>query len=276
MILDGRSTSNKLFEELKVKFDSIDKKIELDIIQLGDSEDSKRYIRQKEKMAEKLGVECNTHWLDINTSEEELLNLIDELNNNDDVYGIIVQLPLPKHIDVDKVRNRIDANKDVDGMNNYNLGLLFNDEKTLYPCTAYGIIKLLDNYNIDLDGKDVCIIGRSIHIGKSLYLMMCNRNATVTLCHSHTKNLEKHLKEADIIVCALGKSNYIKSNMIKDDSIIIDVGFNVIDDKINGDVDYNDCKDKCSYITPVPGGVGPMTVISIFLNLLECFYCKNK
>ena len=271
MIFDGKLVRSKLVEELKGKFEELDASIS--VIQVGDDFASTKYINQKRKLAEELGVKFDFIQLD-KSSTEDLCSVIDKLNEDENTHGIIVQLPLPKDIDYEIVRNRIDPNKDVDGAHDVNVLRVFNNsEDALVPCTALGIMKLFDYYNIDLEGKDVTVIGRSIHIGKALYSLLLNRNSTVTLCHSKTKDVKKHTKKSDIVITSVGKADFLSKDMVKKNSILVDVGFNFKDGKICGDI----CSDvdNYKYITPVPGGVGPMTVYCIYENLYKAYHLQK-
>ena len=201
-----------------------------------------------------------------------LLNEIDELNKNDKVDGILVQMPLPKQINEKVIQNRIDSSKDVDGLTDINAGLLFHNKDCFIPCTPKGILSILNYYNIDTKGKHVVIIGRSELVGRPLMALMLNNNATVTICHSYTNNLMNITKDADILIVAVGKKHLINEAFIKDGAVIIDVGINREDGKLYGDVNFDAVKDKCSYITPVPGGVGQMTVLSLYENLLKAYH----
>ena len=267
MLLDGKVVRQENLKELKSQYQ--DKQIGLAVVQIGDDFASNRYIAQKRKMAEELGVSFQLMKLEDATTLE-LCSLIEDLNENQDIHGIIVQLPIPKDIDYDMVRNTIDPNKDIDGVNDVNILRVFhNDPKALVPCTALGIMKILDFYQIPLEGMDVTIIGRSIHIGKALYSLLLNRNCTVTICHSKTKDLKKHTKDADMVITSVGKAEFIHQDMVKDDVILIDVGFNYVDGKICGDVSRD--VETYQYLTPVPGGVGQMTVYSIYENLIKAY-----
>ena len=208
----------------------------------------------------------------------ELLSIINELNNNDLVDGILVQMPIPKSLDTKRIQNAIMPDKDVDGLTDINMGRLVHNRESLVPCTPIGIIDLLDYYNIPIEGKNVVIIGRSDLVGKPMATLMTNRNATVTLCHSKTSNLEFYTKSADILVAAIGIPKYIKENMVKEGAVIIDVGINRMEDNsLCGDVDFDNVKDKVSYITPVPGGVGQMTVAELAVNTYKAHILrKNK
>lgn len=272
MILDGKLVKEKLLEELKEKINKI--KTSLTVIQVGDDFASNKYIKQKEKLAKELNVDFNHIKLEESTTEE-LCNIINDLNNDKEVNGIIVQLPLPKNIDYDIVRNTIDPNKDIDGVTDKNIVRLVNNDKdALIPCTALGIMKILDFYKINLEGLDVTIIGRSIHIGKAMYSLLLNRNSTVTMCHSKTKDIKKHTKNSDMIITSVGKADFIHQDMINDNAILIDVGFNYKDGKICGDV--SDDVKNYKYITPVPGGVGQMTVYSIYENLYKAYNLQHN
>ena len=267
-MIDGKLVRDERKKELIEKVNKLDKKLTLVDVNVGNDEASKIYIKQKEKMALNIGYNfINLHF--DNIIEEELIKEIDKLNKDDNITGIIVQLPLPDYLNKDKILNTILPSKDVDGLTNTNLLKLINKEKCLLPCTPKGILSLLDYYNIDLH-QNVVIVGRSKLVGYPLFNLLLNRDSTVTICHSKTKNLKEITKNADILIVAVGKKGLITKDMIKDEVIIIDVGINRVDDKIYGDVE-DDCKDKASYITPVPGGVGPMTVISLMENVYEAY-----
>lgn len=271
-ILDGKKLRDKIIENLKAKVDTFEEKPTLVVILVGDNPASKIYVNNKKKMAEKIGIHSEVINYPANITEAELLNKIEELNNNKKVTAILVQLPLPKHISKDNVMNKIIPSKDVDGFTPYNFGKLFSGETpTVYPCTPKGILLLLDEYNIEIEGKHVVIVGRSNIVGKPLSQMMLNKNATVTICHSHTKNLSQITKTADILVSAVGK-NIIEGEMLKTDCVIVDVGiFKDENGKTRGDVDFESASKIASFISPVPGGVGPMTIASLMLNTVELF-----
>ena len=267
MLFDGKLVREESLKHLKDQYRDIH--VGLAVIQVGDDFASNKYIAQKEKLAHELGVSFQLIKLE-KTNTKDLCTLIRELNENKDIHGIIVQLPIPEDIDYEVVRNTIDPNKDIDGVNDVNILRVFNnDSKALVPCTALGIMKILDFYQIPLEGMDVTIIGRSIHIGKALYSLLLNRNCTVTICHSKTKNLKKHTKDADLVITSVGKANFIKQDMVRDDVILVDVGFNYLDGKICGDVSKD--VENYQYLTPVPGGVGQMTVYSIYENLIKAY-----
>ena len=271
-ILDGKKLRDKIIENLKAKVDTFKEKPTLVVILVGENPASKIYVNNKKKMAEKIGIHSEVINYPANITEAELLDKIEELNNNKKVTAILVQLPLPKHISKDNVMNKIIPSKDVDGFTPYNFGKLFSGETpTVYPCTPKGILLLLDEYNIEIEGKHVVIVGRSNIVGKPLSQMMLNKNATVTICHSHTKNLSQITKTADILVSAVGK-NIIEGEILKTDCVIVDVGiFKDENGKTRGDVDFESASKIASFISPVPGGVGPMTIASLMLNTVELF-----
>ena len=272
MLFDGKLVREELLKDLKKKYKKLD--LGLAVIQVGNDFASCKYIAQKEKLANELGVNFKLIKFDkINT--DDLCSEIDKLNDDKNIHGIIVQLPIPGDIDYEIIRNKIHPDKDIDGVNDKNIiRLVTGSSDALVPCTALGIMKILDYYKIDLEGMDVTIIGRSIHIGKALYSLLLNRNATVTICHSKTKNLTKYTKTSDMVITSVGKANFINQDMIRDDVILIDVGFNYLDGKICGDVSKDVSKYK--YLTPVPGGVGQMTVYSIYENLLKAYELLSK
>lgn len=269
-IIDGKKISNEIKEELKEKVSKLPIKPCLVVISVGDNEASKVYVGQKEKCANYIGITYqHLHYDSI--SDDELIKKINHLNQDKTVNGIIVQLPLPKGMDETRIVNAIDVTKDVDGLTYLNAGLLLNNKTSLVSCTPKGIMELLKRENINLEGANCVVIGRSILVGKPMMNLLINANATVTLCHSKTKNLEKITKKADILIVAIGKKHLITREMVKRGSIIIDVGINRVDGKLYGDVDYDNVLDKVKKITPVPGGVGPMTVVMLMKNVLESY-----
>lgn len=276
MILDGKKVANEILEDIKIKVEKLDKKPHLAVILVGDDVASKIYVKNKKKTALKLGLKSTVIELPEDTSEETVLNEIYKLNNDDDVTGILVQMPLPAHIDKMKVISAISPKKDVDCFTPENVGkLAIGMEPYFYPVTPQGIILLLDYYNIDLDGQHVVVIGRSNIVGKPMVQMLLKRNATVTVCHSHTKNLEEIIKTADVVISAVGKK-VVRCKMVKNKAVFIDVGISRdTNDKLTGDLnwelDFDNFDDVIRYfgrITPVPGGVGPMTIASLMLNVL--------
>jgi methylenetetrahydrofolate dehydrogenase (NADP+)/methenyltetrahydrofolate cyclohydrolase len=274
-IIDGKRVSQTLKEELKEEVSKLKVKPKLVVISVGDNPASKVYVRQKEKCATYVGFEyLHLHYDEI--SDDKLVKEIEKLNNDKSVSGMIVQLPLPKGMNEKRIVNTISPEKDVDGLSYINAGRLLNNEECLASCTPAGIMELLKAYNIDPSGKNVVVIGRSILVGKPMVNLMVNANATVTLCHSKTVDIEKITRKADILVVAIGKPNYVTKNMVKRGAIVIDVGINRVDDKLVGDVDYNDVYSKVKLITPVPGGVGPMTVIMLMKNVYKAYLKTRK
>lgn len=275
MILDGKKIKNIILDELKEEVNELEVKPKLVVVQVGNNEASNVYIKQKGNMCDYVGYEFEHIKLDQTTNMDALLELINKLNNDTTVNGILVQLPLPNEMDANKVLNEISPLKDVDGLTDLNNGMLFHGKDTLYSCTPYGVMELLDRYNISVSGKNVVVVGRSNLVGKPMAMMMLEKGATVTVCHSKTKNLENYTKNADILVVAVGKPNFITSDMISDNAVVIDVGISRLANGLCGDVDFDSVKDKCSYITPVPGGVGPMTVAMLAKNILKAYKMQN-
>lgn len=273
IILDGKQTAKKITDELKLKVQNLDKKPSLAVIMAGNNPASEVYVKNKEKKALEIGFNSIIKKTDENITKEELLKIIKELNEDDNINAILLQLPLPKHLNEKDFLDKIDPKKDVDGFCSYNLGkLLKNDSPYAIPCTPKGIVRLLDEYNIDIESKIALVIGRSNIVGKPVSILLLNRNSTVIMTHTKTKNLENLTKTADILICAAGKKEMIKKEMIKENAIIIDVGITRDNDgKLKGDVDFNDVKEKTSYITPVPGGIGPMTIAMLMENTYELY-----
>lgn len=260
-ILEGKKLSLKIQEELKEKVSSLKIKPCLAVILVGDDKASQVYVRNKEKAAKYIGINTITYKLEESTTTEDLLALIDKLNNDSSVNGILTQLPLPKHIDEEKILWSILPEKDVDAFHPTNVGHLHLGTPKMVPCTPAGIIRLLDEYKIPIDGKNAVVIGRSNIVGKPIAQLLLERNATVTLTHSHTHNLKEIVKKADIVVVAIGKPKFVTKDFIKEGAVVIDVGINRDENnKLVGDVDFETVKDLTSFITPVPGGVGPLTV----------------
>lgn len=273
IILDGKKLKEERLKALKNKIKDL--KLSLAVIQIGNDEASSVYINQKKKACENLNVEFSHIKLEENITETKLLNIIKDLNNSD-VTGILLQLPIPNHLNKMTLQNAIDYKKDVDGLNVINVNRLINNEKGLLPCTAKGIINMLKAYNIELAGKHVVIVGRSNLVGRPVSNLFLNENATVTICHSKTKNLNEITKLADILIAATGKKHLITAEMTKQGAIIVDVGINKIDGTLYGDVDYENVKEKTSYITPVPGGIGPMTICCLMENIYEAYLLQNN
>lgn len=273
VIIDGKKTSSIIKDELKEKVTDLlkeDIKVTLAVIQVGDDPASSVYVENKRKACDYIGIVSLEYKMPEGTSEEELLSLIEKLNMNSKVNGILVQLPLPKHIDEDRVINSIHVEKDVDGFHPQNVGKLSIGQKGYISCTPAGIIQLLKRYNIAIEGKECVIIGRSNIVGKPMAMLMLRENATVTVCHSRTQNLKEIAKRADILIVALGKGKFIDKEYIKEGAVIIDVGMNRDEaGKLCGDVDFEDVLPHVSAITPVPGGVGPMTIAMLMNNCVE-------
>ena len=284
-ILNGKLVSDKIMEELSNQISELSRENSppnLTIISIGNYTPSLTYIRNKIKACEKIGIQTKVISLDENVSEIELIEVITNLNKNDEVDSYILQLPTPKHIDLNKIIDLIDPNKDVDGFHPTNFGKTAIGIDSLKPATPYGILKLIKHYKIETKGKHIVVLGRSNIVGKPLSFMLGNDfpigRATVTTCDINTPEtlLRKELKMADIVIVAIGVPRFLKGDMIKKDSIIIDVGINKVDNKIVGDVDFEDVFKKCSLITPVPGGVGPMTIAALISNILYCYKKKYK
>ena len=271
MILDGKKIKKVVLDEIKSEVNNLSVKPKLVVIQVGNNEASNVYIKQKSNMCEYVGYEYEHIKLENSVTEEDVINVINRLNNDEKVTAILVQLPLPDGMDTNKIVNSISPKKDVDGLTDLNNGMLFHGKDTLYSCTPYGVMELLDRYDISVSGKNVVIVGRSDLVGKPMAIMMLDRDATVTVCHSKTKNLKEFTKNADILVVAVGKPNLITEDMISDGVVILDVGINRTDTGLCGDVLFDSVKDKCSYITPVPGGVGQMTVAMLSKNVLKAY-----
>lgn len=272
-ILDGKKVSAKVREDLKLEVDNLKKegiKPKLAVIMVGNDLASKVYVRNKNKACEEIGIEYEEFLLGEETTMEELLNVIDNLNKNQNIDGILLQSPIPKHLDINKAFRAILPEKDVDGFHPINAGKLSIGEKCFVPCTPHGIVKIIEEYNIETKGKNVVIVGRSNIVGKPLIQCMLQKNATVTVCHSKTRNLEEFTRKADILIVAIGKQKFITENMVKEGVVVIDIGINRNEEgKLVGDVDFDNVSKKASYITPVPGGVGPMTVAMLMENVVE-------
>lgn len=273
VVIDGKGLSERIINNLK------DNNISptLAVILVGNNPASEIYVRNKEKSCEKAGIISKLFKYDEDIQEKELLEKICQLNNDDSIDAILVQLPLPEHIDENKITKAILPEKDVDGFTPVNIGLLTSGLKPYaYPCTPKGIMTILKEYNINPDGKHAVVVGRSNIVGKPLSIMLLNANATVTTCHSHTKNLKDITKTADILVVAVGKPKFITAEMVKEGAVVIDVGISRIDGKLCGDVDFENVSGKTAFITPVPKGVGPMTIASLMENTVELYKNRQK
>ena len=270
IIIDGKKISTEIKDELKEKVASLNKDITLCVIQVGSDPASTIYVNNKKKACEYIGIKSLSYELPNETTEEELIGLVEELNNQPNVNGILVQLPLPKHINEDKIIQTIAPHKDVDGFHPENVGRLSIGQKGFVSCTPAGIVQLLKRYNIPIEGKECVVVGRSNIVGKPIAMLMLRENATVTVCHSRTKDLKEITKRADILIVAIGKPKFITKEYVKEGAVVIDVGIHRNEDnKLCGDVDFDDVIEKVSAITPVPGGVGPMTIAMLMYNCVE-------
>lgn len=277
IILDGKALSLKIANELSEKVSEYKKNglhPKLATVLVGSDPASRVYVTLKKKDSEKVGIDYEEFYYN-DISEEDLLSLIDTLNKRKDIHGILVQLPLPKHIDSNKILEKIDPLKDVDGFTPINVGRILLNISDIFPCTPKGVVKILDEYNIPIEGADITIINRSNLIGKPLAAMMINRGGTVTVVHTKTKDLKEKTKHADIVVVGVGKTDFLTADMVKEGAVVIDVGITRDVDGIKGDVKYDEVSKKTSYITPVPGGVGPMTRAMLLENLIICFLKQN-
>ena len=268
-IINGKEVANHIKQQVKEEIENNNLDVTLAVVMVGNDPASKVYVNNKKKACKEVGIKSAEFTLPSSTTEDELLLLIQLLNNNEDIDGILVQLPLPNNIDEDKVISAIAVEKDVDGFSAENVGKLWQGTYSIASCTPVGVMELLDYYNIDIAGKHCVIVGRSNIVGKPMAALMLERNATVTICHSKTQNLSAITNQADILIAAVGKSKFITSDFVKNDAIVVDVGINRDENgKLCGDVDFENVKDKASYITPVPGGCGPMTIAMLMKNTL--------
>ena len=276
MIMDGKSLKNEILSCLAEETKTLDKVPTLCVIQVGDDEASNVYINQKRKMCNDIGYNFIHEKYDDSITEDELLKNIERFNSNDNIDAILVQMPLPSGINEKSIQNAVNKYKDVDGLNDSNIVDLISGKSSLYPCTACGVISLLDKYGVILEGSNVVIVGRSSLVGMPLFHMLENRNATVTLCHSKTRNLQSITKNADIIISATGVKGLIKEDMVNNNAVVVDVGITRENGKLYGDVDFDSVSKKASLITPVPGGVGPMTIASLAQNVLKAYKMQKR
>lgn len=276
MIMDGKALKGEILSGLAEEVKALDKVPTLCVIQVGDDEASNVYINQKRKMCNDIGYNFIHEKYDNSITEEELLKNIDRFNSNDNIDAILVQMPLPSGINEKSIQNAVNKYKDVDGLNDNNIIDLINGRDALYPCTACGVISLLDKYGVILEGSNVVIVGRSSLVGMPLFHMLENRNATVTLCHSKTRNLADITKNADIIISATGVKGLIKEDMVNNNTVVVDVGITRENGKLYGDVDFDNVSKKAKLITPVPGGVGPMTIASLAQNILKAYKLQKN
>ena len=273
-LIDGKSLANKVQTNVATEVEKLkqEKNIVpgLAVILIGDDPASHAYVKMKAKACEKVGFYSITHNMPDTISQDEIIATIEMMNNNPRIDGILVQLPLPKHVDTDKILEVIDPKKDVDGFHAYNVGRLVTNLDAFVACTPLGVMKMFEEYNIDLKGQDVCVVGASNIVGKPMAALLLNANATVTVTHIFTKDLKAHTSKADIVIVGVGVPGLIKEDMVKEGAIVIDIGINRVEDgSLVGDVDFPNVSKKCSYITPVPGGVGPMTIAMLLANTLK-------
>lgn len=273
VIIDGKELAKKTRESLKLDCENLKENgiiPKLAVIMVGDNPASKVYVKNKSKACSEVGIEYEEYILNDDINQEELITLIEKLNNRNDINGILLQSPIPNHLDINEAFRTISYKKDVDGFNPVNVGKLTLGQDTFVSCTPYGVMRMFEEYNIDIEGKNVVILGRSNIVGKPLIQCCLNKNATVTVCHSRTKELKEYTKRADVVIVAIGKSKFLTEDMVKDGVVVIDVGINRGEDnKLTGDVDFENVKNKASYITPVPGGVGPMTIAMLMNNVIK-------
>lgn len=279
-IIDGKMVSAAVKENVKKETEKLKAKgivPGLAVILVGDDPASRVYVNNKKKACEFVGFKSEEFALPASTTQEELLALVEELNNRDDINGILCQLPLPKGLDENAVIEAISPLKDVDAFHKQNVGRIMLGDYDFLPCTPAGIMEMLSAYDISVDGKKCVVIGRSNIVGKPMAMLLLHENGTVTICHSHTKDLKDITSEADILVAAIGKAKFVTADMVKENAVVIDVGMNRDEKgKLCGDVDFENVKDKCSYITPVPGGVGPMTIATLMKNTLKAAKLQNN
>lgn len=281
MILDGSAKSKEIQDEISTEVEKLKENEgvvpKLSIVFVGDNPASASYIKLQQKICKKVGIESEVVDLPEEVSQDELLAELDKLNNDDAVNGILIQMPLPEHIDDDKVIRAINPDKDIDAFHPYNIGELVIDGDAYVPCTPEGVMELFERYDIELCGKDVTVVGHSNIVGKPMALLLLNENATVSVCHIDTKDTASYTKEADIVVVAAGVPNLVTADMVKEGAIVIDVGINQVDGEIVGDVDFENVKEKAGAITPVPGGAGPMTIAMLLKDTLKsCKEMLNK
>lgn len=279
-ILNGKEVARKTRERLKEEVDRLKEENiypRLAVIMVGNNSASQIYVKNKSKACEEIGIEFEEYLLPEETKQEELISIIENLNNKKEIHGILLQSPIPDGLDINEAFRKILPEKDVDGFHPVNVGKLVLGQDTFVSCTPFGIIKILEEYNIDIEGKHAVVIGRSNIVGKPMSQCLLNKNATVTICHSKTKDLPSITKTADILVSAIGRAGFVTEDMVKEGAVVIDVGINRTQEgKIKGDVDYENVSQKASYITPVPGGVGPMTIAMLMKNVVKAAKNQNK
>jgi methylenetetrahydrofolate dehydrogenase (NADP+)/methenyltetrahydrofolate cyclohydrolase len=274
-IMDGKEVASEIKNRVAREVEALKSQTGnvpgLAVVLVGEDPASNVYVKNKNKTCAAMGFQSFSHHLPVETQEQALLDLVDELNRNDAVHGILIQLPLPAQIDSRRVLEAIDPAKDVDGFHPINVGHLATGVDALTPCTPSGIIEMLDYYKVGIEGKHAVVLGRSNIVGKPMAFLLLHRNATVTFCHSRTRGLEEIARTADILVAAIGKPGFVTADMVREGAVVIDVGINRVDGKLVGDVAFDEVSPKASYITPVPGGVGPMTIAMLMQNTLQAF-----
>ena len=275
-IIDGNKIAKSIIESIKNKVKSMKEKPGLALVMVGNNPASEVYVHFNEKDSKEAGFYCERHNLEEKTGEMDLLKLVSKANNNPKIHGILVQLPLPRHIDEKLITDSILPHKDVDGFTALNLGNLLSEKTILAPATARAVINLIGSTGTKIEGKNAVVVGRSNIVGKPVAMMLLEKNATVTICHSKTKNLADYTKKADILIVAVGKPNLIKKEMVKEGAVVIDVGINRVNGKLIGDVDFENVKEIAGFITPVPGGVGPMTRAMLMENTLKAMELSKK
>ena len=272
-VIDGKALAEELRAELKKKIEKAERKPGLAVVIVGNDPASRIYVRNKIKACAQLGIRSYSYELPEQSTQTEVETLLDELATNAEIDGILLQLPLPKHLDAESATSHIPFEKDVDGFSEANLGLLMKNKARIVACTPLGVMKLLESAGIELTGKNAVVLGRSETVGKPMAMLLLNANATVTVCHSKTKNIKEICRQADVLVSAVGKANFVTADMVKEGAVVIDVGMNRDENgKLCGDVDFEGVKDKVSHITPVPGGVGPMTITMLMYNTYLAAY----
>lgn len=279
VLIDGKELAKKVRNNLRIECEELKEKgikSKLAVIMVGDDPASKVYVRNKSKACQDVGIEYEEYLLEADISQKELIELIIKLNKDKSINGILLQSPIPSNLDINEAFRTIAPEKDVDGFNPVNVGKLVLGQDTFVSCTPYGIMKMFEEYNIDLCGKNVVILGRSNIVGKPMIHCCLNKNATVTTCHSKTQNIKEIASNADVLISAIGKANFVTQDFVKDGAVVIDVGINRLDDgKITGDVDFENVKEKAKFITPVPGGVGPMTIAMLMNNVIKATKRQN-
>ena len=276
VIIEGTEISNKIQDRIKVEVKNCMIRPSVAVIQVGENEAGDYFITAKEKVCSSVGIYFRQYKFEDNVPELTIINKIKELNNDEYVNGIMIQLPLPPQYNEKRLLNTINNGKDVEGLTDINTGRFVNGKKALIPCTALAVVKILDENNIEISGKHVVVVGRSKIVGKPLVNLLLSRDATVTICHSKTENLKEFTNQGDIVIMACGVPKLLTEDMIKDDAVVIDVGINNVDGNICGDVDFDNVSKKASYITPVPNGVGPVTIAMLLENIIMCYNAKKS